>query len=41
VAIQGGIFVAKALDDPAAAHAAFDHLERYLRLLFNRPSAQA
>jgi TetR/AcrR family transcriptional regulator, transcriptional repressor for nem operon len=37
VAVQGGIIVAKALDDPAAARAAFDHLERYLRLLFNRP----
>jgi TetR/AcrR family transcriptional regulator, transcriptional repressor for nem operon len=37
VAVQGGIIVAKALDDPSAAHQAFDHLERYLRLLFNRP----
>ena len=37
VAVQGGIIVAKALDDPSAAREAFDHLERYLRLLFNRP----
>jgi TetR/AcrR family transcriptional regulator, transcriptional repressor for nem operon len=37
VAVQGGIIVAKALDDPSAAGQAFDHLERYLRLLFNRP----
>ncbi len=36
VAVQGGIIVAKALDDPSAARAAFDHLERYLRLLFKR-----
>ncbi|MGQ0564821.1 MAG: TetR/AcrR family transcriptional regulator [Gemmobacter sp.] len=36
VAVQGGIVVAKALDDPAAARAAFDHLECYLRLLFGR-----
>lgn len=36
VAVQGGIILAKALDDPAAARAAFDHLERYLRLLFGR-----
>ena len=37
VAVQGGIVVAKALDDPEAARAPFDHLERYLRFLFNRP----
>jgi TetR/AcrR family transcriptional regulator, transcriptional repressor for nem operon len=37
VAVQGGIIVAKALDDPSAAREAFDHLERYLRLLFKRP----
>lgn len=36
VATQGGIILAKALDDPAPARAAFDHLERYLRLLFDR-----
>jgi TetR/AcrR family transcriptional regulator, transcriptional repressor for nem operon len=40
VATQGGIILAKALDDPAPARAAFDHLERYLRLLFGRPVAQ-
>lgn len=36
VAVQGGIVVAKALDDPSPAREAFDHLERYLRLLFGR-----
>lgn len=36
VSVQGGIVVAKALNDPEAARAAFDHLERYLRLLFKR-----
>lgn len=36
VAVQGGIVVAKALDDPTPAREAFDHLERYLRLLFGR-----
>jgi TetR/AcrR family transcriptional regulator, transcriptional repressor for nem operon len=39
VAVQGGIVVAKALDDAGAAKGAFDHLERYLRLLFDRPTA--
>lgn len=39
VAVQGGIILAKALDDPAPAREAFDHLERYLRLLFGRPAA--
>jgi TetR/AcrR family transcriptional regulator, transcriptional repressor for nem operon len=37
VATQGGIILAKALNDPDPARAAFDHLERYLRLLFGRP----
>lgn len=37
VAVQGGIILAKAADDPALAREAFDHLERYLRLVFNRP----
>jgi TetR/AcrR family transcriptional regulator, transcriptional repressor for nem operon len=36
IATQGGIVVAKALDDAGAAREAFDHLERYLRLLFGR-----
>jgi TetR/AcrR family transcriptional regulator, transcriptional repressor for nem operon len=36
VATQGGIILAKALNDAAPARAAFDHLERYLRLLFGR-----
>jgi TetR/AcrR family transcriptional regulator, transcriptional repressor for nem operon len=39
VAVQGGIILAKAANDPAAARDAFDHLERYLRLLFQRPAA--
>jgi TetR/AcrR family transcriptional regulator, transcriptional repressor for nem operon len=38
VAVQGGIILAKALNDPDPARAAFDHLERYLRLLFGRPA---
>jgi TetR/AcrR family transcriptional regulator, transcriptional repressor for nem operon len=41
VVVQGGIIVAKALDDPEVARAAFDHLERYLRLLFDRPARAA
>jgi TetR/AcrR family transcriptional regulator, transcriptional repressor for nem operon len=41
VTVQGGIVVAKALNDPNAARAAFDHLESYLRLLFNRPVGQS
>jgi TetR/AcrR family transcriptional repressor of nem operon len=36
VVTQGGIILAKALNDAAPARAAFDHLERYLRLLFGR-----
>jgi TetR/AcrR family transcriptional regulator, transcriptional repressor for nem operon len=40
VAVQGGIILAKALNDPGPAREAFDHLERYLRLLFGRPTAQ-
>jgi TetR/AcrR family transcriptional repressor of nem operon len=38
VAVQGGIILAKALNDPAPAREAFDHLEGYLRLLFGRPA---
>ncbi len=41
VTVQGGIVLAKALDDPAAAVAAFDHVERYLWLLFGRGAAPA
>jgi TetR/AcrR family transcriptional regulator, transcriptional repressor for nem operon len=37
VAVQGGIILAKAMNDASPARAAFDHLERYLRLLFGRP----
>ncbi|WP_333816382.1 TetR/AcrR family transcriptional regulator [Tabrizicola sp.] len=36
VVTQGGIILAKALNTPAPAREAFDHLERYLRLLFGR-----
>jgi TetR/AcrR family transcriptional regulator, transcriptional repressor for nem operon len=39
VAVQGGIILAKALNDPAPAREAYDHLERYLRLLFGRFAA--
>ena len=38
VAVQGGIILAKALNSPAPAREGFDHLERYLRLLFGRPA---
>lgn len=38
IAVQGGIIVAKALNSSAPAREAFDHLERYLRLLFGRPA---
>ncbi len=41
VVVQGSIILAKAENDTAAAREAFDHLERYLRLLFDRPSAAA
>jgi TetR/AcrR family transcriptional repressor of nem operon len=41
VAVQGGIVLAKALNDPTPAREAFDHLERYLRLMFNRPTPAA
>jgi TetR/AcrR family transcriptional repressor of nem operon len=41
VAVQGGIVLAKALNDPTPAREAFDHLERYLRLMFNRPAPTA
>jgi TetR/AcrR family transcriptional repressor of nem operon len=40
VVVQGGIILAKALDSSTPAREAFDHLERYLRLLFGRPAAQ-
>lgn len=38
VATQGGIILAKAANDTAQAREAYDHLERYLRLLFQRPA---
>lgn len=41
VAVQGGIILAKAALDPAPAREALDHLERYLRLLFDRRADQA
>ncbi len=36
VAVQGGIVLAKAEGDAQPAREAFDHVERYLRLLFGR-----
>lgn len=36
--VQGGIILAKAANDPAPAREALDHLERYLRLIFDRPA---
>jgi TetR/AcrR family transcriptional repressor of nem operon len=41
VAVQGGIILAKARNDAGPAHRALDHLERYLRLLFDRPAPDA
>ncbi|MBP9181843.1 MAG: TetR/AcrR family transcriptional regulator [Fuscovulum sp.] len=38
VAVQGGIILAKAAGEAAPAREALDHLERYLRLLFDRPA---
>lgn len=38
VAVQGGIILAKASGDAGLAREAFDHLEQYLRLLFDRPA---
>lgn len=38
VAVQGGIILAKAEGTADPAREAFDHLERYLRLLFDRPA---
>ncbi len=38
IVVQGGIILAKAANDPAPAREAFDHLERYLRLIFDRPA---
>lgn len=39
VVVQGGIILAKAANDAEPAREAFDHLERYLRLMFDRPAA--
>ncbi len=38
VAVQGGVTLAKAAGEAAPAREALDHLERYLRLLFDRPA---
>jgi TetR/AcrR family transcriptional repressor of nem operon len=35
--LQGGFILAKAADDPQLARESFDHLDRYIRLLFNAP----
>lgn len=36
--IQGAFVLAKAANDPALARESLDHLDRYVRLLFGRPS---
>lgn len=38
--IQGAFVLAKAANDPALAIEGLDHLDRYIRLLFDRPVAQ-
>lgn len=38
--IQGAFVMAKAGNDPALAREAMDHLERYIRLLFNEPARE-
>jgi TetR/AcrR family transcriptional regulator, transcriptional repressor for nem operon len=35
--IQGAFVLAKAGNDPALARESFDHLDRYIRLLFDCP----
>ncbi len=37
--LQGAFVMAKATNDPDLAREALDHLDRYFRLLFNRPPA--
>ncbi len=41
VALQGGFILAKAGDDATFAREALDHLDRYIRLLFNLESYRA
>ncbi|MFY8030596.1 MAG: TetR/AcrR family transcriptional regulator, partial [Devosia sp.] len=36
--IQGAFVLAKAANNPALAREGLDHLERYVRLIFNRQS---
>jgi len=38
--IQGAFVLAKAGDDPALARESLDHLDRYIRLLFNCPDTE-
>ena len=38
--IQGAFVLAKAGNDPALAHEALDHLDRYIRLLFDCPNKE-
>lgn len=38
--IQGAFVVAKAGNDPALARESLDHLDRYIRLLFDRPETR-
>ena len=40
-ALQGGLVLAKAGNDAALAREALDHLDRYIRLLFNLPLEEA
>lgn len=39
--IQGALVLAKAANDAALAREGLDHLERYLRLLFNHPNRES
>jgi TetR/AcrR family transcriptional repressor of nem operon len=36
--LQGAFVLAKAAADPALARESLDHLDRYLRLVFDQPS---
>lgn len=38
--IQGAFVLAKAANDPALARESLDHLDRYIRLLFDRPDME-
>lgn len=38
--LQGAFVLAKAGNDPALVHESLDHLDRYIRLLFNSPNTE-